>query len=338
MTQIVPLGSQGLEVSRQRPRLHGHVRVLRRRRRRRIASRRSTARSSSAITLLDTADIYGPFTNERLVGRAIADRRDQVVLATKFGIVRDEDGTRRGIDGSPGVRPQGLRGVAAAARASTHIDLYYQHRVDPETPIEETVGAMAELVEAGKVRYLGLSEAAPDDDPPRPRRPPDHRAADRVLAVVARPGGRDPADVPRARHRLRPLQPARPRLPDRRDPVARRPRRRTTSAASDPRFQGENFDSNLEIVDGGRGARRREGRHAPRSSRSRGCSRRATTSCRSPARSAREHLEENVAALDVELTADELERLDGGGHGDRRPLRRHDAGQSLTACRSLPPS
>src|ERR671932_2386020 len=112
------------------------------------------------VTLLDTSDIDGPFTNERLVGRAIADRRDQVVLATKFGIVRDEDGTRRGIDGSPDY-------VRKACDASLqrlgidHIDLYYQHRVDPTTPIEETVGAMAELVRAGKVRHLGLSEAAP---------------------------------------------------------------------------------------------------------------------------------------------------------------------------------
>jgi aryl-alcohol dehydrogenase-like predicted oxidoreductase len=113
------------------------------------------------VTLLDTADIYGPFSNERLVGRAIAGRRDRVVLATKFGIVRAEDGTRLGIDGSPGY-------VRKAAEASLrrlgveHIDLYYQHRVDPKTPIEETVGAMAELVQAGKVRFLGLSEAAPD--------------------------------------------------------------------------------------------------------------------------------------------------------------------------------
>jgi aryl-alcohol dehydrogenase-like predicted oxidoreductase len=113
------------------------------------------------VTLLDTADMYGPHTNERLVGRAIADRREEVVIATKFGIVRDEDGTRRGIDGSPAY-------VKRAAEASLerlgvdHIDLYYQHRVDPATPIEETVGAMAELVQEGKVRFLGLSEAAPE--------------------------------------------------------------------------------------------------------------------------------------------------------------------------------
>ena len=114
------------------------------------------------VTLLDTADMYGPFTNEVLVGRAIADRRDQVVLATKFGNVRDAtDKSFRGIDGSPAY-------VREACDASLqrlgvdHIDLYYQHRVDQTVPIEETVGAMAELVSAGKVRFLGLSEASTD--------------------------------------------------------------------------------------------------------------------------------------------------------------------------------
>jgi aryl-alcohol dehydrogenase-like predicted oxidoreductase len=114
------------------------------------------------INFLDTSDIYGPHTNEVLVGRAIADRRDQVVLATKFGVIRDpDDATSRGLNGSPAY-------VKQAAEASLkrlgvdYIDLYYQHRVDPETPIEETVGALAELVQEGKVRYIGLSEAAPD--------------------------------------------------------------------------------------------------------------------------------------------------------------------------------
>lgn len=111
------------------------------------------------VTLLDTADMYGPFTNEYLVGRAIAGRREEVQLATKFGIVR-ENRTRGSIDGSPAY-------VRAACDASLGrlgvevIDLYYLHRVDPGVPIEDTVGAMAELVSAGKVRHLGLSEAAP---------------------------------------------------------------------------------------------------------------------------------------------------------------------------------
>ena len=112
-------------------------------------------------SLLDTADMYGPFTNEELVGRAIAGRRDDVVLATKFGNERRPDGSWVGINGSPDY-------VRAACDASLqrlgvdHIDLYYQHRVDKTVPIEETVGAMAELVQAGKVRHLGLSEASAD--------------------------------------------------------------------------------------------------------------------------------------------------------------------------------
>jgi aryl-alcohol dehydrogenase-like predicted oxidoreductase len=114
------------------------------------------------VTLLDTADMYGPYTNEELVGRAIADRRDQVVLATKFGIVRDpDDPTRRGVNG----KPEYVRSsVESSLRrlGVDHIDLYYQHRVDPDTPVEETVGAMAELVAEGKVRAIGLSEAGPE--------------------------------------------------------------------------------------------------------------------------------------------------------------------------------
>ncbi len=112
------------------------------------------------IDFLDTADIYGPFTNERLVGRAIRARRDQVVLATKFGNVRSPDGAWLGING----RPEYVRQACDASLQRLGvdvIDVYYQHRVDPETPIEETVGAMSDLVQAGKVRYLGLSEAAP---------------------------------------------------------------------------------------------------------------------------------------------------------------------------------
>ncbi|WGY03365.1 aldo/keto reductase [Nocardioides sp. QY071] len=113
------------------------------------------------ITFLDTADMYGPFTNEQLVGKAIAGRRDEVQLATKFGNERAPDGTRLRINGTPDY-------VRAACDASLqrlgvdHIDLYYQHRVDPTVPIEDTVGAMKELVEAGKVRHLGLSEASPE--------------------------------------------------------------------------------------------------------------------------------------------------------------------------------
>jgi len=113
------------------------------------------------VTFLNTADMYGPFTNERLVGKAIQGRSDEVTIATKFGIQREEDGTMLGVNGKPKYVRSGCD-ASLQRLGGDHIDLYYQHRVDPETPIEETVGAMKELVEAGKVRYLGLSEAAPE--------------------------------------------------------------------------------------------------------------------------------------------------------------------------------
>ncbi|HEU5420661.1 MAG TPA: aldo/keto reductase [Streptosporangiaceae bacterium] len=161
MIGTTPLGSQGLTVSRQGLGCMGMSEFY---------GAGDDAESVATIhraldlgvTLLDTADIYGPFTNEELVGRAIAGRRDQVVLATKFGLVRDPaDPAARGVSGRPEYVRQSCE--ASLRRLGTdHIDLYYQHRVDPDTPIEETVGAMAELVTAGKVRYLGLSEAGPD--------------------------------------------------------------------------------------------------------------------------------------------------------------------------------
>lgn len=114
------------------------------------------------INFLDTADMYGPWTNEQLVGKAIADRRDQVVLATKFGIVRGDDPRDRHVNGRPEYVRESID--ASLGRLGVdHVDLYYQHRVDKSVPIEETVGAMAELVEAGKVRYLGLSEASAEN-------------------------------------------------------------------------------------------------------------------------------------------------------------------------------
>ena len=145
------------------------------------------------ITFFDTADIYGPFTNEILVGKALKPHRAEVVIATKFGVVREPDGTRRGISG----KPDYVRACCDASlkRLGTdYIDLYYQHRPDPETPIEETVGAMAGLVKAGKVRYLGLSEATPADIRRAHGSSSHHRAADGVFALEPRPRGRDPAD------------------------------------------------------------------------------------------------------------------------------------------------
>src|SRR5438874_3950220 len=155
------LGGQGLTVSAQglgcmgMSEFHGPV-----------AREEAVATINRALDLgvsfLDTADVYGPHTNEELVGSAIKGKRDEVVLATKFGIVRDpDDPMRRGING----RPEYVRSCIDASLQRLgveHVDLYYQHRVDPTVPIEETVGAMAELVQAGKVRFLGLSEAGPE--------------------------------------------------------------------------------------------------------------------------------------------------------------------------------
>ncbi len=156
--QTRKLGSQGLEVSAQGLGCMGMSEFYGR-----ADEAEAIATIHRALELgvdfLDTADMYGPFTNERLVGRAIAHRREQVVLATKFGNERREDGSWVGING----RPEYVRSACEASLKRLgveHIDLYYQHRVDTSVPIEETVGAMAELVAEGKVRYLGLSEAA----------------------------------------------------------------------------------------------------------------------------------------------------------------------------------
>jgi aryl-alcohol dehydrogenase-like predicted oxidoreductase len=113
------------------------------------------------ITFIDTAEIYGPYTNEELIGRAIAGRRDEVVLATKFGNITHRRGGQRGLDSSPENIRIALEG-SLERLATDHVDLYYQHRVDPETPIEETVGTLAELVQEGKIRHIGLSEAGPE--------------------------------------------------------------------------------------------------------------------------------------------------------------------------------
>ena len=265
--------------------------------------------------------MYGPFTNEKLVGRAIADRRDEVVIATKFGNVRGENGERLGIDGSPEYVRQACD--ASLQRLGVdHIDLYYQHRVDPDVPIEETVGAMAELVEPGQGPAPRAVRGRAGDDPPRARGAPDHGAADRVLAVDARPRGRDPADGPRARHRVRGLQPARPRLPHRPVPLARRLRRGRLPAHQPalpgrelPAQPGRSSSGSREIAD-------EKGVHAGASSRSPGCCARARTSSRSRARSASRYLEENAAAADVELTDEDLARLDeaapaGAAAGER---------------------
>ena len=199
------------------------------------------------VTLLDTADVYGPHANERLVGEAIAGRRDEVVLATKFGLTRDPDNPAMpAISG----RPEYVRAAidASLQRLGTdYVDLYYQHRVDPEVPIEETVGAMKELVEAGKVRHLGLSEAGADSIRRAHAVHPitalqteyslwSREPEDEILPTVRELGIGFVAYSPLGRGFLTGAITS----PDHFAPDDYR--------RHSPRFQGENFDRNLELV------------------------------------------------------------------------------------------
>jgi aryl-alcohol dehydrogenase-like predicted oxidoreductase len=155
-------------------------------------------------TFLDTAEVYGPWKNEELLGRALAGRREDVVLATKFGFALSAEGNVTGLDSHPEHIREACDASLRRLRVDT-IDLLYQHRVDPAVPIEDTVGAMAKLVEAGKVRWLGLSEASARTLRRAHAVHPIQRTAVGVLAVAARGRGGDPADLPRARRRLRSL-------------------------------------------------------------------------------------------------------------------------------------
>ena len=199
------------------------------------------------VSFLDTADMYGPFTNEELVGRAIKDRRDRVVLATKFANVRGPKGEFLGIRGDPAYVRQACD--ASLKRLGVdHIDLYYQHRVDPKVPIEDTVGAMAELVKAGKVRHLGLSEAAPETIRRAHKTHPITALQteyslwtrdvedDGVLATVRELGIGFVAYSPLGRGFLTGQFKRFEDLPE--DDFRRR----------NPRFQGENFQKNLDLV------------------------------------------------------------------------------------------
>lgn len=200
------------------------------------------------IDFLDTSDVYGPHTNEELVGRALKGRRNRFFVATKFGIVRDPaNPARRGVDGSPAYVRQSVE--ASLRRLGTEtIDLYYQHRIDPKTPIEETVGAMARLVEEGKVRYLGLSEAAPATLERAHRVHPitalqteyslwSREPEQEILAVCRRLGVGFVAYSPLGRGFLT----GRFRSPE--DFEAGDYRKNS------PRFQGENFERNLELAE-----------------------------------------------------------------------------------------
>jgi len=274
------------------------------------------------VDLLDTADIYGPQTNEWLVGEAIADRRDEVVLATKFGIVRDPENPRaRGING----RPEYVHACCDASLRRLgveHIDLYYQHRVDPDVPIEETVGAMAELVDAGKVRFLGLSEAAPETIRRAHAVHPitalqseyslwSRDPEDEILATVRELGIGFVAYSPLGRGFLT----GQISSPEDFEPDDFR--------RHNPRFQGENFARNLELVD-----RVRE--IAADKDCTPGQLALAWVMAQGddivpiPGTKRRSYLEQNVEATEISLSDSELAAIDeaaprGAASGDRYP-------------------
>jgi aryl-alcohol dehydrogenase-like predicted oxidoreductase len=259
------------------------------------------------VTFVDTADMYGVGRNEELVGRAIRDRRDRVVLATKFGNVRGADGSFRGVSGRPNY-------VRSACEASLRrlgvetIDLYYQHRVDPTTPIEDTVGAMAELVREGKVRYLGLSEAAPATIR---RAHAGHPIA--ALQTEYSLWGRDPeGEILDTVHELGigfvPYSPlgrgfltgAIRRMEDLEPDDYRR---------HSPRFQGDNFQRNLDLVAAVE-ALARDKECTPSQLALAWVLAQGKEIVPIPGTKRRRHLEENVGALEVTLSSEDLERLD----------------------------
>jgi len=273
------------------------------------------------VSFLDTSDMYGPYRNEELVGRAIRGRRDEVVLATKFGIVRGTDPSDRSIRGDPDYVRQACD--ASLARLGVdHIDLYYQHRTDGNVPIEETVGAMAGLVEAGKVRHLGLSEAQPDT---LRRAVAVHPIAalqsewslwsrdleGEVVDTARSLGIGIVAYSPLGRGFLTGQITTTDDFPE------------GDFRAHLPRFTGDNFAHNIELVDKVRALA--EGK---------GCTpgqlalawvlSRGPDVVPIPGTKRRTYLEENVAALDIELTSEDLGALEsvfpaGIGAGDRYP-------------------
>ncbi len=273
------------------------------------------------VNFLDTADVYGRGANEELVGRALRGRREQAVLATKFANVRDSEGRFAGINGRPEYVRQACDASLRRLGIDT-IDLYYQHRVDRSVPIEDTVGAMSRLIEAGKVRFLGLSEAAP--------------------STIRRAHATHPISALQTEYSLWTRDPEDEILPLCKElgitfvaysPLGRgfltgRFKRFEDFAPDDwrrssPRFQGENFDRNLELV------RRVEQLAAKKSSKPSQLALAWVVAQGEgivpiPGTASRAHLEENVAALDLVLSAQELAELDeaaphGSAVGDRYP-------------------
>lgn len=275
------------------------------------------------VTMLDTADMYGPHTNEELIGRAIKGRRDDVVLATKFGIVRGPDypaGPIR-IDGSPDYVRSSCEGSLRRLGVD-HIDLYYQHRVDPDTPIEETVGAMAELVTAGKIRHVGLSEAAPE--------------------TIRRAHAVHPITAVQTEYSIWSREPDDELLPTLRElgigfvaysPLGRGFLTGALKSPSDladddyrrrtPRFAEDNFDANLVLAERVAEIAAEKGVTAAQLAlawvQSRG-----EDIVAIPGTKRRKYLEQNVAASQVELTEDDIERIEdavpvAAVAGDRYP-------------------
>jgi aryl-alcohol dehydrogenase-like predicted oxidoreductase len=274
------------------------------------------------VTLLDTADVYGPFKNEELVGRAIKGRREQVVLATKFGIVRDpDDPSRRGVEGRPDYVRKSIEDSLERIGVD-HVDLYYQHRVDPDTPIEETVGAMADLVREGKVRFLGLSEAA--------------------AATIRRAHTVHPISALQTEYSIWTRDPEDVILPTVRELgigfVAYSPLGRGFLSGrfqspddleegdfrrSNPRFQGDNFQRNLELVERVREIAE-EKDVTPAQLALAWVLAQGDDIVPIPGTKRRDRVEENVAAVGLELTDDDLERIEaafpkGATAGDRYP-------------------
>jgi aryl-alcohol dehydrogenase-like predicted oxidoreductase len=272
-------------------------------------------------TLLDTADMYGPFTNERLVGRAIAGRREQVVIATKFGSVRGENGERLGIRGDAEYVREACDASLRRLGVET-IDLYYQHRVDQEVPIEETVGAMAELVAAGKVRYLGLSEAAPETIRRAHAVHPisalqteyslwTRDVERKILPTVRELGIGFVAYSPLGRGFLSGRWSSPQEIPD------------GDFRKHNPRFQGENFARNMALVERVRELAERKGA-TPAQLALAWTMHRGGDVVPIPGTKRVGYLEENVAATQVELSDADLRALDeaipvGAAAGERYP-------------------
>ena len=260
------------------------------------------------INFLDTADVYGPYKNEELVGRAIRGKRDKIVLATKFGIVRDPTNpAARGVDGKPDYVRRSCEGSLKRLGVET-IDLYYQHRVDPATPIEETVGAMAQLVHEGKIRHIGLSEASPQTLRRAVKVHPiaalqteyslwSREPEDEILAACRELGVGFVAYSPLGRGFLTGQF---TRFEDFPEDDYRR---------FSPRFQGENFQKNLDLV-----------RRVEEIAEEKGCKpaqlalawvlAQDKNIVPIPGTKRRKYLEDNVAALEVQLSAEDLRRID----------------------------